>query len=539
MLPPKDPHEEKKHLQQHQAMMKKARQLEAKKEREHHKRREERDKKMSQSLQIWEDEILTNWKIRVKDRRTHELWLQGVPPRCRKRVWMLAIGNNLKLSKESFKNDVQHRTNGSNNGDSTKQRYNNNGNIPDDRDKRHEPEWIRQSIEENDELYNLRRVRRTSSLNVLQEDPSERTHYPESIDEHEPPVLREGNYEGEMEHVNDDEDVYHAENLSSNDLHSRRGMDLQEMYENQKQEQRQSSEGKYSGESSSHASGEVAGMDEDDDVRLGDDIGSGDEDDGDGSDLNKIPIDDSETSHYLKKTIEEDILRTLPSLCVFQPDGPLFSSLKKVLQGYAHLREEDTYSRGTSFLAGMLLLNMSTDEALVALPNLIRKSGVLSALYDGDEQRVRGYFKIFNIGFAENLPKLYLHFKNLSLTPDHYLPDWFMTIFSSIVPLELSSWLWDIFLLEGDIILFKTGLAVLKYLEPLLWGGNFGETARILNMGFIGEERGEEVKAALAVSGHITEGDEEHFFNEVLGRNGIQFDRLKFRELLAVHVLTK
>lgn len=27
MLPPKDPHEEKKHLQQHQAMMKKARQL--------------------------------------------------------------------------------------------------------------------------------------------------------------------------------------------------------------------------------------------------------------------------------------------------------------------------------------------------------------------------------------------------------------------------------------------------------------------------------------------------------------------------------
>ena len=96
MLPPKDPNEEKKHLQQHQAMMKKAKLLgkltytcmtgivffiffkkvyimfnhmylyaiEAKKEREHHKRREEKDKKMSQALQIWEDEILTNWSIR-------------------------------------------------------------------------------------------------------------------------------------------------------------------------------------------------------------------------------------------------------------------------------------------------------------------------------------------------------------------------------------------------------------------------------------------------------------------------------------------
>ena len=38
--------------------------IEAKKEREHHKRREEKDKKMSQALQIWEDEILTNWSIR-------------------------------------------------------------------------------------------------------------------------------------------------------------------------------------------------------------------------------------------------------------------------------------------------------------------------------------------------------------------------------------------------------------------------------------------------------------------------------------------
>lgn len=185
----------------------------------------------------------------------------------------------------------------------------------------------------------------------------------------------------------------------------------------------------------------------------------------------------------------------------------------------------------------MLLLNMGSQDAFVALVNLIHNSRVLSALYGSNEQQVRGYFKIFNVVFAENLPKLYLHFKNLSLTPDHYLPDWFMTIFSSIIPLELSARLWDIFLLEGDIILFKTGLAVLKYLEPLLWGGNFGETVRVLSMGFVGEERGEEVKAALAVSGHITTQDQQdEFFNEVLGRNGIQLDRMKFRELVATHV---
>lgn len=184
----------------------------------------------------------------------------------------------------------------------------------------------------------------------------------------------------------------------------------------------------------------------------------------------------------------------------------------------------------------MLLLNMNAQDTFAAMLNMIRKSNVLSALYDSDESKVRGYFKIFNIMFAENLPKLYLHFKNLSLTPDHYLPDWFMTLFSSVIPLDLSSRLWDIFLLDGDIILFKAGLAVLKYLEPLLWGGTFGETVKILNTGFIGEERGQEAKAALAVSGHVTQGEQDQFFDEVLGRNGLQFDRIKFRELVSTHV---
>ncbi|KAI8083051.1 rab-GTPase-TBC domain-containing protein, partial [Halteromyces radiatus] len=146
--------------------------------------------------------------------------------------------------------------------------------------------------------------------------------------------------------------------------------------------------------------------------------------------------------------------------------------------------------RGTSFLAGMLLLNMGTNDTFIGLINLIHNSPVLSALYNSDETRVKGYFKIFNVVFAEHMPKLYLHFKNLSLTPDNYLPDWLMTVFTSVTPLGLSSRLWDIFLLEGDVILFKTGLVVLRYLEPLLWGGGFSETVRILNMGFIGEHRG-------------------------------------------------
>jgi hypothetical protein len=177
---------------------------------------------------------------------------------------------------------------------------------------------------------------------------------------------------------------------------------------------------------------------------------------------------------------------------------------------------------------------MNNQDTFTALVNLISGSEVLTALYNSDEKKIKGFFKVFNVIFAENLPKLYLHFKNLALTPENYLPDWFMTIFASIIPLELSARLWDIYLLHGDIILFRTGIVVLKYLEPLLWGGGFSETAKILNMGFVGEHRGEEVKAALAVSGHITDGDDDPFFDEIL--MGVHLDKARYKDLLGAHM---
>ncbi|KAI8059517.1 rab-GTPase-TBC domain-containing protein [Gongronella butleri] len=187
----------------------------------------------------------------------------------------------------------------------------------------------------------------------------------------------------------------------------------------------------------------------------------------------------------------------------------------------------------------MLLLNMNMEDAFIALINMIDNSPVLSALYRGDEARVKGYFKVFNILFAEHMPKLYLHFKNLALLPDNYLPDWFMTLFASITPLGLSSRIWDIFLLEGDVALFKAGLTMLKYLEPLLWGGGFSETVRTLNLGFVGTHRGEEAKAAIAVSGDIAKGEQDLFFQDMLGTgktSTIHLDHPTYNTLVKTHV---
>ncbi|KAI9013387.1 rab-GTPase-TBC domain-containing protein [Phycomyces nitens] len=511
MLPPKNKSEEKKHLQEHEAMMKKARKLEAKKQKENDRKKEEKDKKTSLAVQTWETDIFPQWSSKIKERKTQELWIQGVPPRCRRKVWLLAIGNHLGLSKDTFVQSLRRVPLASR---------------PWHKDKTGNPEspaTIRKRIasasyeKENhsaEPIYRLGR-RRTSSLNVLHEDEDGRQASRESLQSQQSSCRAESQEDGSNgigsaeDEEDDDEEDYKEEYTEG-----RSAIDLSE----------ESLGPKYDAN------------DSDSDVRVGDGQAD-DEDSEDDSETGDEEVeDDRGAMSYLNKTIDEDILRTLPSLCVFQPDGPLFGYLQKVLHAYVGYRDTADYPRGASFLAGMLLLNMGAQDTFASLTNLIHKSDLLSALYSSDEQRVKGYFKIFNVIFAENLYKLYLHFQNLSLTPDNYLPDWFMTLFASIMPLELSSRLWDIFLLQGDVILFKTGLAVLKYLEPLLWGGSFGETVKILNMGFVGEERGEEVKAALAVSGNITEGEQDLFFDEVLGKHGIHLDSARYNELIKAHV---
>ncbi|KAI8641769.1 rab-GTPase-TBC domain-containing protein [Parasitella parasitica] len=508
MLPPKNPQEEKKHLQEYESMMKQAKKLQAKKQRDSDRKREEKDKKVSYAIHTWENDIIPHWKSRVKDKRTLVLWDQGIPPRCRKKVWRLKIGNQLNITKSTFSECTRRVPQAVRNTKSTNDSH--GAAVPIVTASNHSTYDPLAEIEQ--QVYVRSRQRRTSSLNVLRERDDDQED--NADDEHDDDGAAFSNFTNMPEHASS------TNSFTSNEDNFDRCS--------------QSEGGRSAFDLGSHHEDDNIGLEDDDDQ--GDTSDQDDEPDDDDLDDDDKVLKDPAAISFLNKAIDEDILRTLPSLCVFQPDGPLFMSLRKVLHAFVGYRPNMTYSRGTSFLAGVLLLNMNAQDTFTALINLISGSQVLSALYNSDEKKIQGFFKVFNVIFAENLPKLYLHFKNLTLTPENYLPDWFMTIFASIIPLELSSRLWDIYLLHGDIILFRTGLAVLKYLEPLLWGSGFGETVRILNMGFIGEHRGEEVKAALAVSGHITEGDEDPFFDEILGRKGVHLDKTRFKELLGAHM---
>lgn len=76
------------------------------------------------------------------------------------------------------------------------------------------------------------------------------------------------------------------------------------------------------------------------------------------------------------QAIEEDILVTLPALHIFHPEnGPLYQDLKDLLCAWVVSRADEGlgYTRGTSRIAAMILINMSAPQGFVVMRNLLER----------------------------------------------------------------------------------------------------------------------------------------------------------------------
>uniref|UniRef100_A0A9J8DNA7 TBC1 domain family member 14 n=1 Tax=Cyprinus carpio carpio TaxID=630221 RepID=A0A9J8DNA7_CYPCA len=89
-------------------------------------------------------------------------------------------------------------------------------------------------------------------------------------------------------------------------------------------------------------------------------------------------------------------------------------------------------------------------------------------------------FQQVGLFFEENLPKLFAHFKNNSLSSDIYLIDWIFTLYSKSLPLDIACRVWDVFCRDGEEFLFRTALGILRLYEDILTHMDFIHIAQFL-----------------------------------------------------------
>ncbi|KAG8047169.1 hypothetical protein GUJ93_ZPchr0008g11733 [Zizania palustris] len=153
--------------------------------------------------------------------------------------------------------------------------------------------------------------------------------------------------------------------------------------------------------------------------------------------------------------IIRDISRTFPSHIFFQKrHGPGQRSLYNVLKAYSVYDRDVGYVQGMGFLAGLLLLYMSEEDAFWLLVALLKGAvhAPMEGLYQAGLPLVQQYLCQFEKLVIEQMPKLGQHFIDEMINPSMYASQWFITVFSYSFPFHLTLRVWDVFLCEVRIL---------------------------------------------------------------------------------------
>lgn len=127
-------------------------------------------------------------------------------------------------------------------------------------------------------------------------------------------------------------------------------------------------------------------------------------------------------------------------------------------------RPDFGYIQGISILASILVKHLSEYDSFQAFVNLIHQYHFLPILM-GDARQIEWRVGFFEENLERILPLVHQWLMALKVVTKVYLIRWFITIFANILPLQMLSRLWDNFLLEGEIYLFKVAISYIKYFQ--------------------------------------------------------------------------
>ena len=192
-----------------------------------------------------------------------------------------------------------------------------------------------------------------------------------------------------------------------------------------------------------------------------------------------------------EKSIRRDIARTYPNHAQFSDvDGPGQEVLFNVIKAYSLYDTEVGYCQGSPFIVGLLLMHMPEDEAFYTFTIIMR------------DFKLRGMFKpsmadlpvrLFQLEglLEEKFPDLAAHFKEIGISASMYASQWFLTLFGNTLPLPLVFRIFDMFMLEGTLAVFRAAMTILTLSSSFLLRNNFEEVMRHLSKSGLQERHSE------------------------------------------------
>ncbi|KAL8585574.1 hypothetical protein ACOMHN_050333 [Nucella lapillus] len=212
--------------------------------------------------------------------------------------------------------------------------------------------------------------------------------------------------------------------------------------------------------------------------------------------------------------IQRDVNRTFPAHDFFKESGGVGQdSLYRISKAYAVYDEDIGYVQGLSFLAAALLLHMPEEQAFCVLTKILFEYGMRNLFKQGFEELHLKFYQLerliqdqmsdlyshfINMGleihmfasqwflmcvmicvicvmmcvmihalisvcyYQDQMSDLYSHFIDMGLEIHMFASQWFLTLFTAKFPLHVVFHILDLYLSEGNLVIFSVALALLK-----------------------------------------------------------------------------
>ena len=167
----------------------------------------------------------------------------------------------------------------------------------------------------------------------------------------------------------------------------------------------------------------------------------------------------AEVSSPFREQIEKDLRRTLPTNTHFQKEEGI-DALRCVLLAYSERNQTLGYCQSMNFISAILLLHMECEDVFWCLAAVVED--ILSPeWFDGKLMGSLAEPRVLLSCIEWKMPRLYRHIISLGVQFEVVAYPWFLSLFTSTLPLEPMLRAWDCFFHEGIKALQRVALGIL------------------------------------------------------------------------------
>ena len=186
--------------------------------------------------------------------------------------------------------------------------------------------------------------------------------------------------------------------------------------------------------------------------------------------LNQILMDIIKSRYIFIQAINEQNL----------DDDELLQKIYNITYIFNIIRSDIPYNKGIVLLAYLfLLVGFSEIKSFKCITNLICSRSIIK-FYIGEKTTINRYLNFFTHLLEKYAKEVHAHLKKLEINPELYLIPWFEKLFTQSLDYDILLHVFDLYIVNGEYILFQTAITIIKLLEEDLLNLTISEVFKLL-----------------------------------------------------------